>query len=83
MTECYYQQEIYLNNPDAILKSVTDCVVITVEGSKRVDSIKEQLEKYPLCKNTTIYYNKTFKVCDKGKYVLDRSVGTTKIQGGP
>ena len=69
MTECYYQQEIYLNNPDAILKSVTDCVVITVEDSKRVNSINEQLEKYPLCKNTSIYYNKIYKVCDKGNYI--------------
>jgi len=62
-----YSFELYKHNYNhGIFDSFIDCTyIITIPGSKRIQNIKNQLEKYILTKKIYILYNKTYKKCKK------------------
>lgn len=64
--DCYSFELYKHNHKPGIFDSFVDCTyIITIPGSKRIQNIKNQLEKYILTKKIYILYNKTYKKCKK------------------
>ena len=66
--KCYYFKKFNFNL--GILDNVVDCcIVLLMENNKeREKSITKTINKYKLCSNTLIQYNKGYKNCNKKLY---------------
>ena len=67
--KCYYFKKFNFNL--GILDNVVDCcIVLLMENNKeREKSITKTINKYKLCSNTLIQYNKGYKNCNKTLYI--------------
>lgn len=66
--KCYKIQTYNFDNPGLFEKCVDIIYVITMENSKRLDNVFNQLNKYNLHSNVKIQYNKGFKNGNKVLY---------------
>ena len=66
--KCYFLKKI--NFEKGILDNIVDCTIVLLLSSnqKRKKSIFKTLNKYKLCKNTIIQFNKGYKNCKKNLY---------------
>lgn len=66
--KCYYYKKYFFNN--GIFDNIVDCcIVLLMEHDKeREKHVLKTINKYKLCRNTIIQYNKGFKKCSKKLY---------------
>lgn len=65
---CYYYKNIFFEK--GILDNIIDCCIVLLleTNKKREESILNTVNKFKLCKNTIIQYNKGYKNCKKNLY---------------
>ena len=61
---CYKLEKLVCRGKP-IFREVEDLYVLIMEGSENEKNVREQLRKYPLCKNMWLQWNKGFKKCKK------------------
>lgn len=71
---CYNYERIKNDNP--IFPFIDWAYVIIMDNSKYENRVREQLNKYPLCKNTYLQWNQGFKNCRKN---LAKQISVTDL----